>query len=400
MKKGRKIWLTGCLVASMWLMMPWGVKAAGDYMMQGVTVSEEDLEKGEALYQESIDQLMNELDFEKVDDFLSDSSQEIESSFTELMSDVIQQGGQVDKKWFVEKIFDILARELKESRPLFVQILTMSIAFALLNNFAAVFKNSQIRQTCFFIYYLALITLLMKSYLIASELLLSVTENLVEFMQALIPAFCMALSFSTAISTSAVLYQLILVVIFLIQNVLIHFVVPGIHIYIVLHMLNLMTEENMLSKITELIKKLICWSLKLLVGAVTGLNVLQNLIAPAIDSLKNTALTKALGAVPGLGGAANAVTEMFFGAAVVIKNGIGVTALVILLMLALAPLVKLAFLTFMYKLIGAVIQPVADKRVCECIDGVGEGVNLLLKVLGTCLLMFMISVAMVTASVR
>lgn len=369
-------------------------------VIEGEITPQDVQQSGEELYEESIDELLESLDFSEIDDFLDCVETEETLNFVDLMKTLIAENGQVDKKWFFSQIWSLLASELKESKPIFIQILIMCVAFALLNNFAAVFKNSQIHKTCFFIFYLALITLLMKSYLISSQLLVSVMDNLIEFMQALIPAFCMSLAFTTAVSSATVFYNIILVVIYVIERILVHIIIPAIHIYVVLMMLGLLTEENLISGITNLLKKGITWALRLMVGAITGINLLQNLIAPAIDSLKNTAVTKAISVIPGLGSAANAMTSMFLGSAVVIKNGIGVTAIIFLLILVLSPLVKLALLTFLYKLTGAVVQPVADKRVCSCISGVGDGAKLLLHVLLTALMMFMVSIAMVTASVK
>ncbi len=369
-------------------------------IIQGEINIDEVQSSGEIIYEESIDQLLDNLDFSELNDFLEGSEAEVSMSFGELVKTLISENGQVDKKWFFSQIWSLLASELKESRPIFIQILIMCVAFALLNNFAMVFKNSQIHKSCFFVFYLALITLLMKAYLISSQLLTGVMDSLVEFMQALIPAFCMALSFTTAISSAAVFYQVIILAIYLIERIIVYAVIPGIHIYVVLMMLNHLTEEELISGITDLLKKGITWVLRLMIGGITGINILQNLIAPAVDSLKNTAVTKAISAIPGVGSAANALTSMFLGSAVVIKNGIGVTAIVVLLILVLSPLIKLAFLTLLYKLTGAVVQPIADKRVYGCISGVGEGAKMLLHVLVTALMMFMVSIAMVTASVR
>ena len=369
-------------------------------VIQGEITAQDIQESSDTFYEESIDELIDDLDFEEMEDFLSGLDTETPMSFVDIMKTLISEKGQIDKSWFFSQIWSLLALELKESKPIFIQILVMSVAFALLNNFALVFKNSQIHKNCFFIFYLALITLLMKSYLISSQLLTGVMDNLIGFMQALIPAFCMSLAFTTAVSSAAVFYQMILVVIYLIERILVYIVIPGIHIYVVLVMLNSLTEEEMLTGITELLQKGITWCLRLMIGAVTGINVLQNLLVPAIDSLKNTAVTKAVNAIPGIGNAANAVASMFLGSAVVIKNGIGVTAIIVLLLITLAPLVKMAFLTVLYKVTGALVQPVADKRVCACINGVGDGVKMLLHVLVTALLMFMISIAMVTASIR
>lgn len=356
--------------------------------------------EGTALYEDTVEELLGELDFSEIDGFLGDVEMEIPMSFGELVGTLILEHGQVDKGWFFSKVWLLLTQELQESRPIFIQILIMCVAFGLLHNFAMVFKNSQIHKSCFFVFFFALITLLMKSYLISSQLLLEVMDSLVAFMQALVPAFCMALSFSTAISSATVFYQIIILVIYIIERLLVYAVLPAIHIYVVISMLNQLTEEQMISGIADLLKKGITWVLRLMIGGITGINLLQNLIAPAIDSLKNTAVSKAISAIPGIGSAANALTSMFLGSTVVIKNGVGVAAIVMLLILVMAPVVKLALLTFLYKLIGALVQPIADKRICECIDSVGEGVKLLLHVLVTALMMFMVSIAMVTASVR
>lgn len=356
--------------------------------------------EGDTIYAESVEELLGNLDFSEIDTFLNSVQIDAPMSFGELVRTLILEHGQVDKGWFFSQIWSLIAQELQESRPIFIQILVMCVAFGLLHNFAMVFKNSQIHKSCFFVFYLALITLLMKSYLISSQLLVEVMEVLTNFMQALIPAFCMALSFATAISSATVFYQVIILAVYLIEQILVFVVLPAIHIYVVLSMLNLLTEEQLISGITDLLKKGITWVLRLMIGGITGINLLQNLIAPAVDSLKNTAVTKAISAIPGVGSAANALTSMFLGSAVVIKNGVGVAAIVILLLLVMAPVIKLALLTFLYKLVGAVVQPIADKRVCECITSVGEGAKLLLHVLVTALMMFMVSIAMVTASVR
>ena len=54
----------------------------------------------------------------------------------------------------------------------------------------------------------------------------------------------------------------------------------------------------------------------------------------------------------------------------------------------------------LYKLTGALVQPISDKRVCGCISSVGDGAALLLQVLVTAMMMFMVTIAIVTAAVK
>lgn len=381
-----------------------GNTEASEDTIQGVIESGDRGDHGEEalLTEDDIldDSLLEEFDFSDIESFFQQSEDTSQLDFAQLVQELIENQGEVDKKWLADQLFGMAASEWKESRSLFIQILIMCVAFAILNNFAGAFKNSQIHTTCFYMFYLALIMLLMKSYLLLHQVLVSVMERLTDFMEALLPAFCLALSFSAAISTAAVFYQIVVAVIYLIEQIMLNIIIPAVHVYVVLEMLNYMTGESMISNLTTLLKKIIKWALRMMVAAIAGINLIQSLIAPALDGLKNTAVTKMINMIPGIGAAANGVTGMFLGSAIVIKNGIGVAALVVLLILCLGPVVKMAVMTVCYKLTGAVVQPVADKRVCGCISSVGEGAGLLLKILITALMMFVVTIAIITAAVR
>ena len=177
-----------------------------------------------------------------------------------------------------------------------------------------------------------------------------------------------------------------------------YLIVPAIQIYVVVEMMNYLTEEEMLSKMTELIKEGIQWLLKLLFTMVIGINVVQNLLAPVIDNFKSTLISRTAGMIPGLGTSINAVTEIMVGTGIIIKNGVGAAAILVLLILCAGPVIKVWVMTFLYRVIAAVMQPIADKRMLGCISGAGEGGRLLGKVIVTTVVMFLVTIAMVTAA--
>ena len=61
---------------------------------------------------------------------------------------------------------------------------------------------------------------------------------------------------------------------------------------------------------------------------------------------------------------------------------------------------KLVCGVLLYRTLGAVAQPVTDKRVAECIDSVAEGGELLLKIVLYAGILFIVSLAMITVMVR
>ena len=141
----------------------------------------------------------------------------------------------------------------------------------------------------------------------------------------------------------------------------------------------------------------VSWSLKTVLACIIGLNVVQGLINPVMDTVKRSAVTRGAEAIPGIGDAIGGVTEVVLGTAVLVKNGIGITGAVICISLCVLPLVQAGCIVLMYKLAAALIQPVSDKRIVGCVESVGEGCRLLMRVVFTTGLLFLLTIVIISA---
>ena len=139
----------------------------------------------------------------------------------------------------------------------------------------------------------------------------------------------------------------------------------------------------------EFFKTILEWTLHTCVAVLVGMQVIQNMISPAVDSLKRDVIGKTATAIPAVGNAIDGVTEVALGTAVLIRNCIGVVGILVLL---------LGVTTLIYKLLAAVVQPVADKRMTGCLSTMGEGCRLLLRVLLTVELLLLITIAILSVS--
>lgn len=173
---------------------------------------------------------------------------------------------------------------------------------------------------------------------------------------------------------------------------------PAIHIYILVSMLNYLTKESYLSKLAELIKTVLVWIMKTILAGVVGLNLVQSLLSPAMDTVKRSALTRGTEAIPGIGDAIGGVTEVIFASAVLVKNGIGVVGAIICFALCLMPIVQIGAIALLYKLAAALMQPVSDVRIIGCMETVGEGMRLLIRAVFTVGMLFLITIILVAAS--
>lgn len=345
------------------------------------------------------DEFLDELNLEEIDDAFGDMQGGEEFHFTDAVKKLIQ--GEIP--WTLENfkgiLKDTLFSQMQENRKLAVRILLLLTVAAVFANFINAFEKSQAADISFYIMYLCLFTLLMQTFRTMEQMTMNTLNHVITFMKLLMPSYFLASVFASGSVTGAGFYELTLGMILLIQWVLKYAVMPAVNLYVLFGMVNHLTKEDYLSKLAELLRTFIDWTLKTLVALALGFQTVQNIILPAVDSLKTSVITKTAGAVPGLGNVFNGVTEVVLGSAVLIKNAVGAAGLICLILLCLAPFLKLGFGALFYKLLAAVAQPVSDRRMIECIGSVGEGAGLLMRVLLMIGVLFFLSVAMTTASI-
>ena len=191
---------------------------------------------------------------------------------------------------------------------------------------------------------------------------------------------------------------MVLFLIYTVELLIVRFLLPVVNVYIMVRVLGNLTGEDFLSELADLIRKAVTWILRSMLACVVGVNVVQGLLAPAVDTIRRSALTRTAEALPWVGNAIGGAAEVVVGTAVLIKNGIGMAGAVIAVVLCAVPVLQMLFTALMYKLAAALVQPVSDKRITACISGVSEGYEILVHVIFTTGVLFLITIAMVAAS--
>lgn len=346
--------------------------------------------------------LMGELDFTELDELIDTElfpEQQEKISFSDVVEELLADGvedfdASVVKEW----IFDALFYELDAGRTLLVEVVLLAVGFSMLKNFSGAFKQAYISEICFLLVYGILAVLLLQSFCIFEDIASEALSNSVDFMKALVPTFCISMVFSTGPESSAGFYQLAFLIIYLVQWLFIKLLIPMIQVYVVLELFNHFFEDEKFQNLTELVLGAVNWGMKSAGVLVLGLNVVQSMISPAKDRLMSGTVSRAAAFIPGVGNVINGVGELILGAGILIKNCVGVAALLFLLVIGLAPVLKILGMSVIYKLAAAVVEPVADKRIAGCMRGMAQGGMLYLKMVVYCLALFFVTVALTTAA--
>lgn len=362
-------------------------------------VSAEETEgDAQEIREETENALMSEFDFEEIENSLSGMFPQQKISFEEVLSELITGNWSGLGKTFLGYLSDRIFYEFRYNRENLVYMLMVALTAAVFTNFSSAFQNRQVSEISFYVLYMLLITLCLTAFRVAAQGLEENLDALVDFMRVLCPSYFLAVAFASGSVTSLFFYNVILVLIYVVELVLVRFLLPVINVYIMIQVLGNLTGEDFLSEFAQLLQKLVSWILKSLLAGVVGINVVQGLLAPVIDSLRKSALTRTAEELPWIGNAVGGAAEIVLGTAVLIKNGIGMAGAVIAVLICAVPVIQMLILAFLYKLAAALVQPVSDKRITGCISSVSEGYELLLKVVFTAGVLFLLTIAIVAAS--
>ena len=366
--------------------------AAGDADRTSGTEEEPD-EIAEAMKTE----ILSEFDFSELDSSLREMFPEEKVSFSDIVSSLISGGIDDAGDRIVQFLKDRIAYDFLYNRKTLVYIILAALVAAVFSNFADAFQNRQISDISFYVIYMLLITLCLTAFQTAVSGLEEKMGLLTEFIRALAPAYFMAMAFASGSAAALVFYNLILFLIYMVELIIIHILLPAVNIYVMICVLGSLIEEDFLSELAGLIRKAVTWALHGLLACVAGINIIQGLLAPAVDSVKRSTLTRTAEAVPWVGDLMGGTAEILTGTVILIKNGIGMAGAVVALVICATPLLQMVITALMYKLAAALVQPVSDKRIISCIRGVSEGYELLVRILFTAGALFLITIA-VTAS--
>lgn len=344
------------------------------------------------------EELLGELDFSEMEAVLDELFPKEKLSFRSVLAGLLngELEFSIDLLW--KMMSDQLFYELGHCKNNIVHILIIAIIAAVFSNFSGLFQNRQVSDISFYALYLMLITVCLTTFKVILASVEVNLENLTTFMGALGPLFFMALALATGSLTSIGFYNGILLLIYLVELLVLNFLLPLTQLYIVVKILNHLSKEESLSKFAELLELIVSWTQKTLLAGVIGLNVIQGLLNPAIDSVKRSVITRGAEAMPVIGDALGGTAEVVLGTAVLIKNGIGMTGAIVCMVICLVPIVQIAVIAMMYKMTAAMIQPISDKRIVGCINSVAQGAQMLLKIVFTSGVLFLLTITIVAAA--
>lgn len=288
--------------------------------------------------------------------------------------------------------------ELFSQKALLIKIISIGIVSAVFTNISGAFMASNISETAFYLTFTALLGMLVSGYVLIANIVSEALKTLVELMEAIVPVYVLSLGFSTGQASAVSVYQTIAMGILFVEKIIQTIILPLVYTYMIVGIMNNLINGAFLTKACELLKNIINWILKALLSVIIGVNVIQGMITPIVDSIKTSTMGKAVGLIPGIGNALGSMSNVILGSGTLIKNSIGMAAMIAIIVVCFSPVLKAVIMSLSYKVAGAVLEPVSDKRVINVISVIYESVNLLIKTLLHAVVFFVLTIAIVCST--
>lgn len=314
----------------------------------------------------------------------------------ELMTGDIKTEASETEKW-KQEIYQVFLSELNANRGIMIKLIVLAMITALYSNMSGPKVQGMVSENGFYVTYLIMTALFVSSYSLIYQVAWQTIEDILGIMQTLIPTYMMAVGMSSGVASSVILQSGLVFGITTVSWSIEKVVFPVIQLFVVIGLVNNLLERDHFSKLAELMQTLVNWMLKSVLAVVVGVNTIKSMMAPATDSVTTTALQRGLTVIPG-GQAITAVSGVVIGSGVLIKNAIGMGGIIILALTVSVPVIKMTVFILLYKMLAAILQPIADPRMIRGLNSISQGGQLLISAVLSVIVLFMVSIAVIAVS--
>jgi len=294
------------------------------------------------------------------------------------------------------RILRFFMKEVYLNIKIMIQLIVLSIMCGLLTNLQSSFGREGIGEIAFFTCYIFLTAIFVQSFSSVIRIGSEVIDSMVIFMQSMLPTL-MTLLISTGNITSASMFQPIVIFsVQMIAGIVKNLLLPLLLCATSLAIISNVSDKFHISKLVGLLKQMVKWSLGMVLTGFIGVITVQGLTASVVDGVGTKTAKFAVGNfIPVVGGILSDAVDTVIGCSLILKNAVGVAGLMVILLICMVPIIKIAALIGIYRITAAVIEPVSDNRIIQCIGDLASSITYVFAMVVSVAVLFLLSITII-----
>jgi len=215
-------------------------------------------------------------------------------------------------------------------------------------------------------------------------------------MQALTPVLLTLLVAVGGLASAAIFSPVILTTLSIFGTLIKDVVLPLLFFVAILGIVGNLSERFKVSNLADLLKTVAMGLMGVFSTIFLGVLAIQGVAGAVGDSVTfRTAKFSVDAFVPVVGGMLSDALEAVISSSLLLKNAVGIAGVAVIGTVMVIPLLKIITLAFIYKLAGALIQPIGSGQMVDCLNTLGNNLLLIFATVATVGLLFFFTITIV-----
>lgn len=330
--------------------------------------------------------IADSFDLSNIEDTVEDRA---DISFTSLIETILQGGDVIDL--LKGDIKSLAFNQIDKTKNYVKIIIVIGIISALINIMSKDIKDKSVAELISLIGQVVILGIASVSFKNSIDVLKINIGNIVDIINSIIPLIItiITLGGTGATGGGSILLLGTEVVSWGINGIIVPLMIMG----IILKIVNLISNKDILSKLSDLLIRGTSYALKFFAYAFTFLIGIERLSAGAISKSAGGLIKSLVKMVPVIGDIVGGTGEIALAAIYSIGNALGIAVIIVIIIACSIPLLEIGITALTYRILAAVLEPICDKTTIEVIDTIGEANLKVLSSLFIVNAMFVISSA-------
>lgn len=290
----------------------------------------------------------------------------------------------------------LLWGELLHNSRLLSQVLILAVLSLLLTALQTGFGRAEVGELARWVVYLVLLSLVTASFFSLMQSARQAADLIGEVVFILLPLLLPLLASLGGVNTVALVSPALLFALNFLMQLMRELIFPLIWFSAILRLVSQLAPRFPVSSLAVLAKDLALGVMSVATTIFIAFLSFSGLSAASRDGLAVKAAKTASGAfIPVVGRTLADALDSVMGTVLVLKGAIGLAGGLALLVVCAAPAVQILAQALLYRVAGAVIQPLGDSSLAAALSGVGNSLILLFAALAVCGLFAFFALALV-----
>ena len=330
--------------------------------------------------------------------FIEESGKYTNEVFPELdVQELITKSltGKVDNGIFYKALLRLLGKELVSNITVLGSVLIIIVIHSILKSISGNLGNENTSQVAYFVEYILIITLIIGSFGIIIINIKNTITNLVDFMNNLVPILIALIVATGQVASSTLLQPILIFAVIFLGNIINLVILPIVTMIMILNIASNLSYKIQIGNLSKFFTSSITWFLGFVITVFVGLLSLEGTLTSSVDGITVKGIKSVASTfIPVVGKALGDSVDTVLGATTLIKNAIGFVGIIIVIGICALPIIRLTITSLLYSLVGAISEPIADKKIVTIINQMAGIFKILLGIMFFVAVLLIIGIAL------